>query len=573
MPQSLPTERDALLPTSPTSSTLTDEDPNAGSELHHAAATVSGTRGAIIAVALFVLIFILTSNVSLLTTIQSPIATDLEAYSSVSWFTSTYLIALTSITPLAGRLGQIFTPRIYLFVSILVQCIGLLITALAGKLSVFLLGRVITGIGTAAVTPVAFILVTDLASKKRRGLFFGCINTAYTTGVALGAIIAGALEPPLGWRAVFWVQLPVTFTAATVALFAIPRPHNSYSKLDEGGSSIRQNLAQIDYFGVFSLIGSVVLLLYSLASPRIPITPIILSALLLFFFILIEVRWATDPIVPVPVLKSRGNLLTGLATIGLMTARWGILFYTPVYAIAVRTWSPASAGLMLLPANGGFALGGILAGWLHIRRAGSFYLASLLCYVLFAISLFGISQITTASSSIPLYIIMLFTNGFITGALLNYTLAHVLHLTLPETHIIVIPLNAMFRGLSGSFGSSVSGGLFLRTLHSTLESSFRNRGLDPDQNDRIAGLIAKLIGTPALVRSLNGVEREVAIDGYQQSLTTLFAAGSALALITALVQAGTGWTAPSPPPRQGDDMRSHAEDSLSPVISHESVGT
>jgi hypothetical protein len=57
-----------------------------------------------------------------------------------------------------------------------------------------------------------------------------------------------------------------------------------------------------------------------------------------------------------------------------MASRWTILFYTPVYAIAVRGWSPASAGAILVPTNAGFAIGGILAGWLHIRRAGSFYM-------------------------------------------------------------------------------------------------------------------------------------------------------------------------------------------------------
>jgi len=98
------------------------------------------------------------------------------------------------------------------------------------------------------------------------------------------------------------------------------------------------------------------------------VSPVILVA-----FLYIETRVAKEPIIPVTVLKSRGALLSCISQLGLMAARWSVLFYTPAYAIAVRAWSPASAGAILIPTNLGFATGGILVGWLHIKRAGSFY--------------------------------------------------------------------------------------------------------------------------------------------------------------------------------------------------------
>ena len=80
------------------------------------------------------------------------------------------------------------------------------------------------------------------------------------------------------------------------------------------------------------------------------------------------------PIVPVTLLKSRGALLTCLATLGVQMSRWTVIFYTPIYAMAVRGWSPASAGSILIPTNAGFALGGLVVGFIHIRRKGSFYM-------------------------------------------------------------------------------------------------------------------------------------------------------------------------------------------------------
>lgn len=114
--------------------------------------------------------------------------------------------------------------------------------------------------------------------------------------------------------------------------------------------------------------------LYGLSSPKILWQPLVVSLVFLLVFIFTEVYVASEPIIPVTVLKSRGALLSCVAQLGIMVARWMVLFYTPVYAIAIRGWSPASAGSILIPTNLGFATGGLLVGWLHIKRAGSFWL-------------------------------------------------------------------------------------------------------------------------------------------------------------------------------------------------------
>lgn len=76
---------------------------------------------------------------------------------------------------------------------------GAVVTASAPGFAVFLVGRVITGIGAACIFPVSILFVLELTSKKRRGLFIGLVNSGFTSGVALGAVVAGALAPALGW--------------------------------------------------------------------------------------------------------------------------------------------------------------------------------------------------------------------------------------------------------------------------------------------------------------------------------------------------------------------------------------
>ncbi|EXJ93642.1 hypothetical protein A1O1_02034 [Capronia coronata CBS 617.96] len=562
-----------LLPSSP-SSTAPTVDEESRQRIRRASnpaaedEKLSAVRGTLICISVWILIFVLTCNISLITTIQSPIAIDLRASTEVSWFTSIYLISITSITPIAGRISAIFTPRVYLLASIVVQAVGLLLTSRARSLATFLIGRAVTGVGSGAVTPVALILVRELTSERRRGLFFGCINTGYTTGVACGAIIAGALEPLVGWRAVFGLQIPFALAAGVLAFFTIPSPRDTKTAgvTTADSSTLAQKLSQIDYFGIITLIAAVVLLLYSLSSPQVQIVPIILSLASLVLFIFVEAKWAREPIVPTSVLRSRGNILTGVASVGIMTARWGVLFYTPTYVLTLRGWPQARAGLTLIPTNLGFGLGGLLAGWLHIRRSMSFYISCLVTFGLFSLSMFAMSWISTPTSNTSLYVAVLFFNGLIAGALSNYSLAHLLHLTHPTTHIIVIPLNAMFRSLSGSFGSSVSGGLFLRTLRQTLHDEFAARGI-PGK----AKLIRQLVGTPILVQKLTGVDREVALVGYETALRTMYMAGGFLAVAMLLVQAGTGWTAPDSDKEEGDGGNVIAEGDhvVSSVLSRE----
>src|SRR5699024_7067446 len=110
---------------------------------------------------------------------------------------------------------------------------------------------------------------------------------------------------------------------------------------------------------------------------------------------------------------------------------------------------------------------------------------------------------STPFSPVEIYICTTFLNGLFAGALMNYTLAHLLHLTNPNVHYIVTSLVAMSRGFAGSFGSAVGGGLFSRELKRALETGFSRRGLfNKDE------LIRKLLGSPALVMDLTGADKE-----------------------------------------------------------------
>lgn len=86
-----------------------------------------------------------------------------------------------------------------MFSSTILMCIGTAITALSNSFKAFIVGRIFTGAGGGGMFIVSSIIVIQMTSPQRRGLFIGLVNSGMTVGVSLGAVIAGALEPRIGW--------------------------------------------------------------------------------------------------------------------------------------------------------------------------------------------------------------------------------------------------------------------------------------------------------------------------------------------------------------------------------------
>jgi MFS family permease len=219
-----------------------------------------------------------------------------------------------------------------------------------------------------------------------------------------------------------------------------------------------------------------------------------------------------------------------------MMARWAVLFYSPVYGTAVRGLPPPEAGAVLLPTNLGFALGSLLSGLIHIRRDGSFYVACLVVFALFPLSILWLAMSTTATVSMWLYYFILLWNGLCAGGGMNYTLAHIQHLVHTDVRLIAISIFFTFRGFAGTFGATVGGGIFNRALKAALVRRF-------DEEDIVLpdALLRKLVGSARAVQDLGGFARKAAVQGYVDALRTLFFSSIGLAIVTLVLQACTGW--------------------------------
>lgn len=254
-----------------------------------------------------------------------------------------------------------------------------------------------------------------------------------------------------------------------------------------------------------------------------------------------------------------------------MSTRWTVLFYSPIFMLAVRGAAPAAAGSILIPTNIGFGVGGVLVGWLHVRRDGAFWLPSIISLCLFAGSLYGLSLSASPEPSVMLFILAVLVNGLTTGAGVNYTLAHTLHLSHDDIRYVSTSLLATFRGFGGSFGTAIGGGIFYRLLRDKLVSGY----LELDGGTALAPerrrLISSLAGTPGLVfgGGLNESERQVAIQGYAAASSGVWRAAALVGLGVVIVQAATGWVGADE--KDGVDEIDE-EEARAIVTEHEGIG-
>lgn len=253
-----------------------------------------------------------------------------------------------------------------------------------------------------------------------------------------------------------------------------------------------------------------------------------------------------------------------------MSARWTALFYMPIFMLAVRGEPRAKAGSILIPTNAGFALGGMVIGWLHIRRNGSFWLPSVVSIIIFSFSMWALSMVAQPDASLVTLVVTVMASGVATGAAVNYTLAHMLHHSHDGTQYITTSLLATFRGFGGAFGTSIGGGIFTRLLQTSLADGFRlldgGDALSPERKR----LVSQLLGAPELVfgSGLNPKDRQVAVDAYSSASRGVWQAAAGLGLIVLVLQAGTGWKGPQKEEKI-DDAEAEAR---AGTFSHETSG-
>jgi EmrB/QacA subfamily drug resistance transporter len=276
--------------------------------------------------------------------------------SGLQWTIDAYTLVLASFPVLAGSAADRFGRRRIFQVGLVAFAIGSLICGVAPDIGWLIAARVLQAIGGTMLTPVALAIVTTTFSEPaQRAKAIGVIGSITGLALAIGPILGGILVDSLGWRAIFWINVPILAVVIVATVMAVPESRATRTRrFDPVGQIL------------------VILLLSSLVYAIIESTslgwasPIILGLLAVAVLSLIGIityeRRRADPLLDLRLFRSVPFSAANLMALFALCGFQGFLFVTTVYLQDVRGMTALVAGLCLLPVGGMIAVLSPVAG-------------------------------------------------------------------------------------------------------------------------------------------------------------------------------------------------------------------
>src|SRR3954452_7518905 len=149
---------------------------------------------------------------------------DLDAgVSGLQWTVDGYTVVLASLLMLAGSMGDRFGRRRVFVAGLAVFTLASLLCSLAPSVEWLIAFRVLQAVGGSMLNPVAMsIIANTFTDPRERAQAVGTWGAVFGISLALGPIVGGAVVSAVGWRPIFWINLPVGLAAIALTLRLVP---------------------------------------------------------------------------------------------------------------------------------------------------------------------------------------------------------------------------------------------------------------------------------------------------------------------------------------------------------------
>lgn len=295
------------------------------------------------------------------------IRTDLGmSLADLQWIVSAYGLTFAGLLMLSGRASDIYGRKSLFMVGLVVFSLSSLSGGLAQSEQVLIASRVVQGIGAALCSATGLAMIVRIfAPLGRLNQVLGIFTAVAASGFSAGIVLGGVLTQELGWRWVFFVNVPIGISIALLAVRFVPDPRGQEKKH-----------SSLDLPGAISVTGGLMLLVYGLTDvgngdPSYTTYLVLaLAAAVLASFLAIE-RYSAAPLMPLRFLR-RGTIFFANATTLLAFACLVLMvFVATTYLQVLRAYTPIYAGAALLPGSLLYAfLGGFAAPRL-VKRLGA----------------------------------------------------------------------------------------------------------------------------------------------------------------------------------------------------------
>src|SRR3954452_8933330 len=287
-------------------------------------------RVAVVMSGLMLVLLLASLDQTIVSTALPTIVGDLGGLAHLSWVVTAYLLAVTVVTPLYGKLGDLYGRKVVLQGALVIFLIGSALCGLSENMTELIVFRAIQGLGGGGLIVSAQAAIGDVVPPSTRGKYSGLFGAVFGVSSIAGPLLGGFFTTHISWRFIFYVNLPLGILALFVLAAALP-------------SVSERRRRAIDYAGTLLLaigLSSLILMTtlggntYAWDSPQI-IGLGVLGVLAIIAFVPAE-RRAAEPILPPSLFRNR--VFAVCSAVGLVVgfAFFGALTYLPLFQQVVR---------------------------------------------------------------------------------------------------------------------------------------------------------------------------------------------------------------------------------------------
>ena len=284
----------------------------------------------------------------------------------VQWVTLGYMLTTGSLLLPMGRLSDIVGRKRVYASGFVVFVVGALLAGISTELLGVILFKVLQGVGAAMVQANGMAIVTSTFPASERGKVIGLFLTVVGMGAIAGPVVGGSVVSLLGWRAVFFLGVPLGLASIVAAMVVLEGGRPS-----DASRSVRG--PRFDWLGASLWAGGIALFLLVMTNGyrlgwTSPVAMIgsALVVLLLATFVWWELR-TRDPMLAPELFRHRLFTLGSSASFLSFLAGSSVFFLMPFYLQQVLGYTPSQTGLIIVPTAIFFGAAGPIAGRLSDR--------------------------------------------------------------------------------------------------------------------------------------------------------------------------------------------------------------